>query len=295
MPATAYIALTVFSAIVYSMAAVAFKAATARGARAAPLAVVLLFAHALAFLFVAGRRDGPPWPDPFWPAPVAGLLFTLGQFFTLLAISRCDVSIATPILNTKVVWVAAVLALLARQPVGTRTWLAAVVTVGGIALLNATGRRRDVSRLARTIALSTLAAVAFAAFDVMIQIQSARLGYGRLAPAAMFFAALFSLGLLAMPREEPAAPLSMAGRAFAAAGVALMTFQAVLFITAIGRSGHAAVLNVVYSTRAVWSLLLVLAFGRLIGNRELHAARRVVACRFAGALLIVAAVAIVLR
>jgi hypothetical protein len=64
---------------------------------------------------------------------------------------------------------------------------------------------------------------------------------------------------------------------------------------AIGRYGHAPEVNVVYSSHALWSVLLVWAFGRHIGNLEHTAGHRVFLRRLAGAAILLSAIFLIIR
>src|ERR1700761_3210565 len=68
-------------------------------------------------------------------AVISGTVFFIGQIFTFLAISRGDVSVATPVLGSKVVFVALFSAALGTERIGPATWLAVVLTAGATLLL----------------------------------------------------------------------------------------------------------------------------------------------------------------
>ena len=60
------------------------------------------------------------------------------------------------------------------------------------------------------------------------------------------------------------------------------------------RSGGAARANVIYSSRGLWSVVAVWAVGHWFGNREQHLGASVLRWRLAGAVLMMAAIALVL-
>ena len=98
--------LPLVSAFVYAIAALLLKRATERGIGPWRVNFVTnwiqcaLFAP---FWFVGGAPFA--W-DRFAHAAICGATFFSGQIFTFLALSRGDVSVATPVLGTKVIFVA---------------------------------------------------------------------------------------------------------------------------------------------------------------------------------------------
>src|ERR1700761_9366259 len=68
-------------------------------------------------------------------AMLSGAIFFVGQIFTFLALSRGDVSVATPVLGSKVIFVALFSAALGTERIGPATWLAVVLTAGATLLL----------------------------------------------------------------------------------------------------------------------------------------------------------------
>ena len=65
-------------------------------------------------------------------------------------------------------------------------------------------------------------------------------------------------------------------------------------ICAISLFGKATEVNVIYSTRGLWSVVAVWWIGHWFKNREQHLPRAVLLRRLAGAILLTAAVAMVL-
>jgi hypothetical protein len=77
-------------------------------------------------------------------------------------------------------------------------------------------------------------------------------------------------------------------------GTTLIGIQSAVFVSLIAVKGHAAPINVVYSSRGLWSVLLVWWLGHWVQSREQHVEPRVRTARLAGALLTLAAIALVL-
>ena len=136
-----------------------------------------------------------PPPSLWWQPAIAGVLFFAGQIFTLLALSKGDVSVATPVLGVKILLVALLSTVLIGDPIGARLWTAAALS---------TARHRAAeyqSRASRTRAsaprslLAALGAAAYACFDVLVQKWSPAWGTGRFVPIAMASAGAYSLAL----------------------------------------------------------------------------------------------------
>jgi len=68
--------------------------------------------------------------------------------------------------------------------------------------------------------------------------------------------------------------------------------QAVIFVSTIARWGQAATSNVIYSSRGLWTIVLVWLAGGWLASRE-QAAGRLLVWRLAGAALMMSAVALV--
>jgi hypothetical protein len=106
------------------------------------------------------------------------------------------------------------------------------------------------------------------------------------------FAALGALSLLTLPFFGPGSLRAPAAAwRWIFAGVALSGLQALIITCTIAFWKDAVGVNVVYATRGIWSIVFVWTLGRWIRNDE----RRTIgaggmALRFAGALLIFAAI-----
>jgi drug/metabolite transporter (DMT)-like permease len=237
-------------------------------------------------------------------APIlCGALFFIGQIFTFRAISRGDVSIATPLLGTKVILVALFsLFLLHHAP--PASWLVAALLASiGIALISySPGGSHE--RLGATIGWSLGAAALFALTDVLVQHWVHRVGYYRFAPV-MFgtagFLSLFYLPALLRGRWSGRSHLAVRGYHDGAilwltAGAVLLSLQSLAIYSAIGIYRSATLTNILYGSRCLWSVLLVWCFGTLAGETPTQTNRSsIMGWRFAGALFLFSSMAIVLR
>lgn len=289
-----YLFLPLTSALMYAAAALCLKIALGRGATTWS---ILFYSNAvMGCLFVPIALLGPSgWQPAAAPLALgAGLLFFLGQIGTFRSLQSGDVSIATPALAAKVVFVALLsLPLPANRP-DPDLWLAVVLTMAGVLLLQG-GPGHAASRPWPTLLWALFAALSFAAADILVQVGAPEAGFTLFMPVMFGTVVLLSLPLLG-PRAARAKrrPLRPGAKRWMAVGVVLLGVQAVGMGTAIGLFGDAAGANVVYGSRGLWSLLLLALAAERLGLTDAVFERRTLARRSAGGLLILGAVALVL-
>lgn len=235
----------------------------------------------------------PGWSwDPWWPPVVTGFLFFGGQLLTVLSVTRGDVSVATPVLGTKVVLVALLLVATGVERVDGRVWVASGLTLAGIWLLQGGGVPQGRARVLRTVGLAFASAACFSLADVIVQRWSNPIGFGLF----VLISSLVTLGLSFFLWPLFTAPPWRLPRGAAGpmwAGAAVLGLQAISLFIAIGVFEKAAEANVIYSARGMWSVALVWAVGHWFGNDERHAGRGVMLRRLAGSALIVLAIVLV--
>lgn len=290
----------------YACAAIAIKRAL--GAGASGSGVNLLCNGVMALLFqllwlLPGRVTDPA----LLLAPMCcGVLFFLGQVFTFRAISSGDISVATPLLGTKVVLVALFSVFLIGKPLPGLWWIASILASVGIALISFTpgGNHR---RLAVTVGWSFSAATFFALTDVYVQKWVPSVGYSRFAPVMFGSTGIFSLiyfpsFLMAMRGNTPdnercfLSGYPEASLPWLFGGALLLAVQSLAMYTAIGLHGSATLTNILYGSRCLWSVLLVWILGTVAGDFSSDEKRfGILARRFLGAVLLLGAMALVLR
>ena len=163
----------------------------------------------------------------------------------------------------------------------------------GIALLNrrsVVGGHHDVGR---TIVTAGGAAACFAMLDVLVQRWSPLWGLGRFLPLVVAIAAVFSLGFI--PRfRAPLSAIPWTTWRWLLGGTVVIGIQSTIFVSLVAAKGHAASINVVYSSRGLWSVLLVWWLGHWVHSREQHLDGGVLLWRLAGAMTMILAIALVL-
>jgi drug/metabolite transporter (DMT)-like permease len=248
-------------------------------------------ANALSALFFSPLLllGGPGQPlSLLWqPSALAALLVT-GQLLGFVALTRGDVTVATPVLGLKTVIVASLTALILADAIPRRVWFAAVLSSSAIALLSVGhgGRHR---RVAMSLIAGGSAAVVFALFDVLVQKWSPQWGAGRLVPLVMAFSGVFSLSFVPMFN----APLSQIPRPALKpllTGACCVAIQGIMLIMTIAAFGDVTAVNIVYATRSLWTVLIVWIAGHWFHNAEQRLGANVLTWRLIGAALMTAAV-----
>ena len=253
----------------------------------------------LFWLFPGGR----PTYAALIPPLLCGALFFLGQICTFRAIATGDVSIATPLLGTKVIFVALFSLLLLHHALPVRWWIASLLASVGIAFISYSpvGFHK---RLVATVGWSLGTAVVFALTDINVQHWVPRIGYYRFAP--VMFGTTGLLSLIYLPAffkenqhqryDSGSLQVQPKSRLWLTIGAFLLSIQAMGMYSAIGLYGSATLTNILYGSRCLWSVLLVWSLGSLAGESASAGNRSaVMGLRLTGALLLFAAMALVIQ
>jgi len=285
--------LPLCAALGYAFAALMLKRATERGA--GPWRVTFITNWVAAAVFA------PWWLAPHLPfswsnlfhAIVCGIAFFVGQIFTFLALSRGDVSVATPVLGTKVIFVAIFGMAWAGERLGPAMWLAAFLTAVATMLLG--GRSAaHAHHFGRSLFYGFSAAASFALTDVLQQRWVHHWGFGPFAATMFSTIAVMSLGLIPFFRA-PLRDLARASWRWALAGGLTLSLQATGMAYSIATFHEVTTTNILYNTRGIWSVVLVWVIGHWFDNAEREQGARIMLRRLFAAMLLLAAVLLSIR
>jgi drug/metabolite transporter (DMT)-like permease len=278
-------------AFVYALAAVFSKSALEQGCGILRLSFIMNLVFALIFSSALGwQMEGIDLSKLYLPV-VAGALFFVGHVFTFAAIRMGDVSLQTPIMGTKAIFVALIAVVTGAQEVNFALGLAAVLAALAVALLGFSGGQAK--KVGLTITLSLVSAFSFACFDQMAGIFGGSFGKNSFLVIVMLVNAVLSFFLIPFFNaplrqiERTAWPWVMA----ASVGMAL---QALVLTYTLAASGEVVVVNIIYSARGFFSVLIGLVIGLLFTLQIEQMSRRVRIQRILGALIISVAIAIAL-
>jgi EamA-like transporter family. len=287
-----YLLLPFVSSIIYTFSAVIFKKLLDDGVNpwfinflsnvaTCVLALPLLFADPM-------LMHSMPFVRPL----IAGLVFMVGQMASLLALKHGDVSVATPLLGMKVLLVALFTVIVLYQPVSPGLWAAAFMATFAFVLLRGP-KSRSRSNFLSTVLYSLLCAASFALCDILIQKWAPSCGSGKFLTLMFIIIAVLSLVFLPFFRLEPLSYSSKAWK-WLSWGIFFIALQALGMGIALSYFGNATATNIVFSSRGIWSVLIVWRFGALFGNKEKEAGTNTMIARLAGSTLLFAAIALVI-
>jgi len=278
-------------AIGYGFASLILKRALDHGA--GPMRIAFLNNIAIGLYFLPWLFQLPHPLDPkllFWPL-VASVVYFGAQASTFLAMRIGDVTVLSPVLGTKVLFVAIFTVMLGAGPMPWTWWLASALSAVAVFLLGLS-QWSDRRRLLRTVGLGLLSASLYARCDLIFQLHARELG--ALPFSSVMMSAVLVESLLLFPFfRQPLSAIPKVAWPWAFWGSLLCAAQSAGMAFTLGFHGQAAAVNVVYSTRGLWSILLVCVAGPWFGNQERAAGRGVMTRRLAGALLLLVAVGLI--
>jgi drug/metabolite transporter (DMT)-like permease len=220
-----------------------------------------------------------------WQPAIIGGLFLAGQLLTFLAVAHGDVSIAAPVLGIKVLIVPAASRFFVNEELSPEIWIAAAIAVVGIAFVQARDATVDRSRIVASVGYALLAACSMTLFDLLIQRWAPNWGAGYFLPIAFAFAALFSLAFIPLA-DRPADSRRLGVLRLLLIGAVLMSVQAIGMTVTLGLFGDAKRVNIVYSLRGLWGVLLTWLLARHVNTSGSGASHRTMVMRLIGAVLI---------
>ncbi|MCB1243943.1 MAG: DMT family transporter [Verrucomicrobiales bacterium] len=225
-----------------------------------------------------------------WQPLVVAALFVGAQTMTFVALDGGDVSVATPAMGAKTIFVAWFTTLFLGIGVTWQLWLSAFLSCLAIALLHLGGGVVKGS-VARTVGFSLAAAGGYALFDVLVQKWAPVWGAGRFLPIMFAFSGGLSLGFMPFFHGR-LRDIPRTARGVLVGGACFIALQSLLLITAVALYGDATSMNVIYSARGLWSVVAVWLVGHWFANTESTQGGGVLGLRLAGALVMAAAIVV---
>lgn len=279
----------VAAALIFAVANICLK----RGLKEGSGVLRSVFITNVAFftcLLPLGLAGGSPMPvELLWAPLVGGVTAFLGAVFQVMALKRGDVSVATPLLGGKVLFVALFSTVILGHQLPLSWWGGVGLAMLGVGLLGYSKKARRGQHVWYTIAFTTLSVASFAVMDIMVAGWGAAYGFNGFVMVQQSLVLVLSLGLIPFFGGSLRA-LSRTAFLWTGAGSLLMVAQFYLLNWTIARLGEATVMNILYSSRGVWGVLLVYWVGNWFGNDERVTAQGLFGQRLLGALLLVGAI-----
>jgi drug/metabolite transporter (DMT)-like permease len=280
--------LPLFSAFAYPVAAMMLKRASSGTGGRWRVAAITNWIAALTFLPWWFSGGAPLTWRTFFQAVLGGALFFAGQVLTFLAISRGDVSLTTPVMGSKVIFVAFGATLLAGEQLSGSLWMSALLTVAATVLLGGEIRaNRD--RVLPSVGFGFTAALAYALTDITQTLWVNEIGFGRFAPVMFGTVGFLALGLVPL-FEGPLPEMNRSCLRWAMAGGLVLSLQATGIAYCLGIFREVTLTNILYNTRGIWSVVLVWAVGHWFSNSERSVGNALMFRRLFGAALLLLAV-----
>ncbi|MBL9157603.1 MAG: hypothetical protein JNJ70_09035 [Verrucomicrobiales bacterium] len=285
-----YLLLPLSAAVVYALGSISIKRALSDGVvvgQSFHLSNVVLGLVFLPLLFLGLATID--WTI-VWKPMVMGTAFFVGHWLTFGAIRRGDVSLVTPLMGTKVVFVALGVVVLSGKVPSVPLWIAAFLTTLGIFVMGL-GDLKGGSRLFFTIAVTLASALVFGVSDVLVSTWARGFGAMPFLAVGSGTVAVWSL-LMWFCQGRPVFFPKGPGSGWAWAGAIFIAVQAMVMGIGLALFDDATGINIVYASRGLWVIALVVLFGHWLGNREHRDQGRGFLWRVAGTLLLSVAIVI---
>ncbi len=279
------------AAVVYSVSAVFSKTALTRGCGIMRLSFVMNWTFAMVFVLALVWQVEPVSLSRLHQPLLTGLFFFIAHVFTFAAIRMGDVSLQTPVMGTKAIFVAVIAVVFGLQAVTWSLAAAAVLAATAVALLGFSGGKAR--RVGLTIGLSLCSAFFFACSDQMVGVYGEAFGKRSFLIITMLCNAGLSLTLIPFFNGR-LRDISRPARPFVLIASLGMALQALLLNYTIASSGQVVAINILYSVRGLFSVLIGLGLTWIFASKLERVSTKVGTLRMVGALLISCAIVIVL-
>lgn len=281
------------SALVYALSTLFLKRGLIEGARLRQAVHTTNIAVALVVCPLYFFETGPVAWQLIWQPVAVSLVFYVAGWLTVWAMRHGDVSLVTPVMGTKVVFVAlgSVLVLGERLP-----WLL-IVAVGltaiGIFVLGIPDMAKSRASFGPAALLALLSVAMFSACDLMVKqwaIPFGKHAFVALASNGVGVISLIDIALSHLPWRETYPWTTKKTRFWLWGSALLVAAQATVVGVTLAATGDATGINVVYASRGFWAIVLVWIVGHWFANRERHDAGKFYIWRVVGSVMLTVAV-----
>jgi drug/metabolite transporter (DMT)-like permease len=284
--------LPLLAAVVYALSALYFKQATMEGGGLWRITFLATWGQALLLLPLVFIGNGPLLETNWGHVFLTAFVFYVGQLSVFAGMRFGDVSVVTPVMGIKVLLVAVLVVWTTHEPLPPVWWAAAGLSAAAALLLGG-GHPSGTRGLLPGLLGGLGAALAFAGVDVLFQLWGDGPGVWRFSALVALVMGVLSLSLMPL-LEGPVLQLSRGALRAFVPGLLATIAQVLLMAYCVVKLKGAAWANLLYSSRGVWSVLLVWKAGRFFGNTENEIGQGGMLRRLVGAALMLAAIALVL-
>ncbi len=289
----AFLFIPLACAVIYVLGMLMLKRASEMGVGVWRATFITNWACAVIFLpWWISQGWAPVGWELYWQPVVSAVVFFVAQVIMFLAVTRGDVSVATPVMGLKVISVALFSTLLLTEGVSWQWWCGAGLSTAAVGLLNIGGASKH-RRVGQTILLAATSSVLYALCDVLLQKWAPTWGTGNFFPPMYLCVGLYSIVLLRLARGGLSG-ITPKAWAWLLPGAFLNAFNNAGIALTLGIWGQATAVNIVYSSRGMFGVLLVWVVGHWFANTERQAGKSALLARLVGSLAMLVAIALVL-
>ncbi len=292
-PVPFYLLLPLGSAMMYALSTLFLKRGLKEGARLRQAVHVTNIAVGIVVCPLYFFQKDPVAWHLLWQPVSMSLVFYAAGWMTVWAMRQGDVSLVTPVMGTKVVFVALGAALLLDEQLPMLLIVAVVLTAAGIFVLGIPDLAKSHAKFGPATLLAMLSVSMFAACDLMVKqwaIPFGKHAFIAIASNGVGIISILDIALSRLPFRETYPPTTKETRFWIWSSAVLIALQAMVVGVVLAATGDATGVNVVYASRGLWAILLVWIVGHHFANHERHDAGKFYIWRVVGAAMLTLAV-----
>lgn len=261
-----YLLLPLVAAIIYSLGSIVIKRALKEGVTMDQSFHITNLVLGLMFLpLLLLERSTVDWAQ-VWKPVLMGVAFFVGNWLSFQGIKRGDISLVTPLMGTKVVFVALGVVILTGKVPSVPLWIAAFFTAVGIFVMGIPNFKQG-RHLYFTVGVTLASAAVFGVSDVLVSWWAADFGALTFLSVSSMSVVFFTT-VLWLIQKRPSMKLKRGQKSWAWWAGILVGIQAIGMGIALSFFDDATGINVVYASRGLWAIVLVVFLGTALGNRE---------------------------